>query len=316
MISVVIATCDRPDRLALAANAVAKAATQSGVCRELIVVDNGVCPLRDDVVRAFQCPGSFSIRCIRSSPGDKSAALNRGIRATQTEWIAFTDDDCIPDEDWILRGVEYVETGAARFFGGRVLCNAEGDALPRWLRPGRSRRIPLGPAIVSYAPIAESGFLPARTRVPLGANVFVKREIFERYGFYDETLWRRCGRVALGCEDAEFGMRLQRFREPVGYCSEAIVEHPVYPERATWCHHAKWAFRMGVRESFVFADGARGSTDRWLLRSMSSDVVKAATHSVCGDWAAVVCDGMAFCHALGVMSGKRAAARAGAAGSV
>jgi len=34
-------------------------------------------------------------------------ARNRGIELAEGEIIAFTDDDCIPDDDWLENGVKY-----------------------------------------------------------------------------------------------------------------------------------------------------------------------------------------------------------------
>jgi GT2 family glycosyltransferase len=43
------------------------------------------------------------VRVIRQVAGGPATARNRGIQAASGTWIAFTDDDCRPHHDWLVR---------------------------------------------------------------------------------------------------------------------------------------------------------------------------------------------------------------------
>ncbi|MGY1733193.1 HAD-IIIA family hydrolase [Geodermatophilus sp. SYSU D01045] len=66
---------------------------------ELVVVDDRPTgsPLRVDR------PGLPPVRVVRTGGGGPACARNLGWRTARTEWIAFLDDDVVPDPDWYER---------------------------------------------------------------------------------------------------------------------------------------------------------------------------------------------------------------------
>ena len=44
----------------------------------------------------------------RESQG-AGAARNRGVEAARASALAFTDADCFPDPDWLVRGLKWLE---------------------------------------------------------------------------------------------------------------------------------------------------------------------------------------------------------------
>ena len=66
---------------------------------ELVVVDDRTAgaPLRPER------PGLPPVRVVRSGGGGPARARNLGWRTARTEWIAFLDDDVVPDPDWYQR---------------------------------------------------------------------------------------------------------------------------------------------------------------------------------------------------------------------
>ncbi len=71
---------------------------QTSKNHEVLVIDDGSIDETPEIVKAF----SF-VRYIRQDPAGLSAARNRGAREASGQILAYTDDDCIPDEDWLLR---------------------------------------------------------------------------------------------------------------------------------------------------------------------------------------------------------------------
>lgn len=286
--SVIIATCDRPDELAKALEAVGRAMAAAGGRHELIVVDNGALRSAEAVSRRVGEHAGLSVGYLRSNPRNKARALNVGVSAARNEWLGFTDDDAVPAEEWLKQAGRYAESAGVRCFGGKVEPGPAAGPLPAWLKPGRSGRVPRGPAIVEYAPLASSGVLDGRMQVPLGANVFVRKAVFERHGGYDEALWMRCGAAALGSEDAEWAMRVRRGGDQIGYCAEAVVAHPVYRDRATVRNHLRWAYRAGVREAILFPEETARLSRGYLARQAAAEMVNAVRCGVGGDGAGAV----------------------------
>src|SRR5215211_6094593 len=94
--SVVIPTIGRPTLDALLQ---ALAAAPGPRPAELILVDDRPPgePLRPDR------PGLPPVRVVRTGGGGPARARNLGWRTARTEWVAFLDDDVVPDADWADR---------------------------------------------------------------------------------------------------------------------------------------------------------------------------------------------------------------------
>ncbi len=72
-------------------------------CYEVIVIDNG----SDDLENIKQIVNQYTQTTFtsESKPGSY-AARNQGLSIVKGEIIAFTDADCIPNNNWLEKGVE------------------------------------------------------------------------------------------------------------------------------------------------------------------------------------------------------------------
>src|ERR1700710_541101 len=95
---------------------------------ELIVVDDrpGGAPLQ------LQRPGLPPLRVVRTGGGGPARARNLGWRTAHTEWVAFLDDDVVPDPDWYGRLAEDLAELPADAAGsqGRVRVPLPADRRP------------------------------------------------------------------------------------------------------------------------------------------------------------------------------------------
>ena len=78
---------------------------------EVLVVDDGSTDQTPEIASHFP-----NVRYLRQEHGGLSCARNYGAEEATGEFIAYTDDDCEPDVDWlfwIARSFEHPRTGAA-----------------------------------------------------------------------------------------------------------------------------------------------------------------------------------------------------------
>lgn len=295
--TVIVATCDRPDRLRTVLGRIAAALGRAGG-GSVIVADNGVAQPAESVIRDFAASPP-PIRYLRTPPRNKSKALNAAIAAAEAGWLAFTDDDTLPEADWLKNASAFAATDCCRVFGGRILAGPPDAPLPPWMRPDADGEYPGHGVFVRYHPLKQSGLLGPADRVPFGANIFVRKEVFAEHGGYDESLWDLCGRAALGAEDGEFGMRLQKRREPIGYCHEAVVVHPAHVDRCRWRTQLRLAFYYGWRDPIVDFDPRRPLFEGYRLRQCAVWSARSLAERVRGRQPAAFTDSLKAARALG-----------------
>ena len=106
---------------------------------------------------------------------------------------------------------------------------------------------------------------------PFGANMALKKTVFQKYGLFRTDLGPTAGTLRRG-EDTELCRRLITPGESLVYAPEAIVYHPVAEERMRKRYFESWYFNYG--RSSVRVDGIPASSircfglPRYLLRSL------------------------------------------------
>ena len=96
--SVVIPTHDRPEALGRCLDALGRQTVEAGWF-EVVVVDDGSSPAL--VLEAERWAGKFRLSVVRQANTGPAGARNRGVVAAQGEVVVFTDDDCLPEPDWL-----------------------------------------------------------------------------------------------------------------------------------------------------------------------------------------------------------------------
>ncbi|MBN2054942.1 glycosyltransferase [bacterium] len=84
---------------------------------EVIVVNDGGTDGTGRVL-ARRAGGAPRLRCIHAGGRGPAAARNAGIRSARGTIVAFTDDDCIPDPDWLRMIAERLERADLVGVGG------------------------------------------------------------------------------------------------------------------------------------------------------------------------------------------------------
>ncbi len=166
---------------------------------EVVVVDDG----SDDGTAAIAEGAGGPVRVVRSKGRGPGPARNAGAAASVAPVLAFTDSDCSPTSGWLRAGTAAL--GDADLVQGRV----EPD-------PGAQ----LGPFDHTVWVVGESGLYET-------ANLFLRRELFERLGGFEDFLGARIGKPL--AEDLWLGWRARRAGARTAFSSDALVHHAVLP---------------------------------------------------------------------------------------
>lgn len=273
--TIIIATCGRAKQLGRTLAAVAASVHRHQKADRIVVVDNDPAHAAESTVSECGQVSGAAVLYLQSRPRNKSAALNTGITQARTDWLAFTDDDVLPAEDWLVEADVCAATAKWRYFGGRIMADMAGARLPHWLSADRTGRKPATEGIfVQYAPLSATGTLGPAHPVPFGANAFARKDVFTAHGGYDELLWDICGKAALGVDDGEFGVRLKMRGEPLGYCHEARVTHPVHHDRCGLLQQVRANYRYGWRDPLVFFDPSRPLIEGYRLKLLAANCAR------------------------------------------
>ncbi len=256
-ISVIICTYNRGNLLHSVLLDLTRQDAVSNISFEVIIVDNNSTDNTKQVCDEFvaRCPITF--RYIFEERQGKIFALNTGIKESKGRIIAFTDDDIILDSKWLLSIKQAFSVNPdCKAFGGRVL-PLWPDTLPVWIaKEGTFRNTDgvivehdLGDIDKSYH---QPGMYPA-----IGANMFFAREVFDKYGGFNERMNLKNNKKAM-VEDTELCNRLLRNKEQMIYRPDSIVYHPVCDDRLTKSYFRKYSFRAGRLHNVMNDHQTRG----------------------------------------------------------
>ena len=226
MISVVVCTHNRGEMLLRTLDDLSRlSAGPTGL--EILVVDNGSTDDTRDRVATRSRAGPHPLRYIREDRLGQSHARNRGIREAAGDWILFTDDDVMVDPAWAVRLPAELELLGVRAGGGRVV-PVWPESLPPWVATEGPllERI----AFVEYALPGGPRLLGDDDPSPVGCNMAIHRSLVAAGDPFSVRLGHR-GHRLLGGEDTEFFARLRSAGVGLGYVPDALISHPVEPER-------------------------------------------------------------------------------------
>jgi len=192
----------------------------------ILVVANCCSDHTQAVAESFQ--KRADVRVVSEPTPGLSHARNRALRDASTEFIAYLDDDAIPEQGWLRAILDaFAETGAD-VVGGRIVPYWRGER-PWWLRPQLNplfSEIDLGPDT-----FLSNGFRPA------GGNMAFRLSVLRSLGGFDARL----GMVSAGgCdttvylgEETRLVHELAREGGRIAYCGRAAVRHLTDPRRCT-----------------------------------------------------------------------------------
>jgi glycosyltransferase involved in cell wall biosynthesis len=242
-VSVVIPTFNRASLLGETLDSLADLQPRAVKDWEVLVVDNNSSDDTAWVVRSRQASFPVALRYAFEPAQGRSNALNCGIAATAAPVIAFIDDDVVVAERWLDEGVPLLlqpESGVD-YTGGPVEPIWEAPR-PGWLS---ATRADLWGAIAILDYGSSPFVFEERCRVPLGANMAVRRTLVDRIGGFSPRLGRSAGTQILGQEVPEFLARARGAGGHGVYAPGMRVRHHVPARRLTKAYFRRWWYGKG-----------------------------------------------------------------------
>lgn len=212
---------------------------------EVIVIDNNSKDGTRAVVERHQPSFPVPLTCLLETRQGRSSALNTGIAAARGRLLAFTDDDVRVAEGWLEAAcAALLDGGDERIvYAGGPVRPIWGAPPPRWL--DLSRGDLWGTIAIQDHGDGVMNYEEAR-KVPLGANMAVRAEVFDRIGGFRAELGRADGRVILGQEVPEWLSRARAAACSGLYVPAMEVQHHVPAARLTRRYFRRWWFGKGV----------------------------------------------------------------------
>ena len=215
---------------------------------EVNIVDNNSSDETKSVVTSSQNGFPVPLTYLFEPTQGKPAALNTGIRHSRGAIIAMTDDDVRVEPDWLEKCAEGFARFDCDYVGGRVLPMWESEP-PRWFRNRRGRQW----AVIA---LLDYGRTPVEVGCdgvgwPLGANMAVKADAFDRAGLWDNRFGRQ-GNTLRGQEQRDWCLRARAAGLRGYYLPEMLVHHHVPKARLTKHYFRDWFYWNGISRAILY----------------------------------------------------------------
>jgi len=257
-ISVCMPTYRRPGQLTEALERITSLEASPGGY-EVVVVDDGT-PPDAGVVGILEKAAAGSPVPVRwhSFPENRGAAAarNEAWRRAEGDWIAFTDDDCVPRPDWLVH---------------LLAAGREADVVQ-----GRTVPDPARVQLMSH-PLARSIRVEQFDGRYQTCNIAYRRSLLEQLGGFDEG-------YRLACDDTDLGLRAEESGAVAVFAPDAVVEHEVVVHgwRSEIRSRRRWA--DVVRIARIRPDGRRLGWNNYIFRQAHVPILVIAGASPLLAW--------------------------------
>jgi glycosyltransferase involved in cell wall biosynthesis len=256
MISIVIPTFNRANRLQELLESIGRMHRPAHLAWEVVVVDNNSNDATPDVAGRFVQRDLFPVRYVFEGKQGISHARNRGVMEARGSVIACVDDDCVVHESWLAEiADEFARDEQLMMLGGRVELFDPADA-PMTVRTGR-KRLDLTDDVTAFEHL-------------IGCNLAFRRAAHERVGGFDPRYGAGSGLLPSN-EDSEFAYRVVSLGGRVVYAPDVVVYHHHGRRDPEVLSALRWSYAAGRGGFYV---DYIGRADLRILRMACTELVE------------------------------------------
>ena len=231
----------------------------------LVIADNGSTDATAQVIAAFR--GRLPLSYLYVARRGRSPALNGAVEhalrsnGDGSELFVFGDDDAMPAPDWLCRLQDSArEHPGYALFGGAIV--------PAWREQPADWLLRLTPVGLTWGITS-----PALRDAPIypglvwGANMAIRRRIFEAGARYDESIGPQGSNYAMGSE-TRLNLEMHAAGNPSWFCPQARVAHIIrVPQvQRAWILRRAMLFGRGQCRLATFAPSVELlGVPRWML---------------------------------------------------
>ncbi|MCI0436696.1 MAG: glycosyltransferase, partial [Gemmatimonadetes bacterium] len=226
VVSVVVATWNRPDSLAACLRALDRQTLARGRYEVIVCDDGSTTPVAQQLATSLAELGKrLTVRVIRQENAGPAAARNLGAGLARGRYLAFTDDDCEPTPDWLNRLLARFDESPDVLIGGGIR-----NGLPSDVHAAATH------AIMDY--VYADRERRDRPRLFSTSNLSLPRDGFQAIGGFSGVFPDAAG------EDYDLCWRWHESGRGAAYAPEAAIVH----------RHGL-TFGMFVRQHFSYGRG-------------------------------------------------------------
>lgn len=204
---------------------------------KLIAVDNG--STDETAARIQSFADRLPLELLSVPDRGKNHALNAALEHIEGDLIVLTDDDVVPDAQWLCALQECADSNPqCGLFGGPIL--------PRWPSPPEPwilKDLPLGMLFAITPDTIKDGEIDCENL--WGPNMAVRRSIFDKGVRFNTSIGPDGSAQYMMGSETEFTMRLATLGIKGWFCNAAKVEHIIRPNQLSRSWMLQRFFRFG-----------------------------------------------------------------------
>ncbi|MGB9128228.1 MAG: glycosyltransferase, partial [Thiobacillus sp.] len=264
---------------------------------EIIVVDNNSKDHTRAVVEEAQRDWALLLYEFEGEQG-LSRARNHGISVARGEVLLFTDDDVLPEPEWLeitLAGLTKYQADACGGYIGPIWESPP----PPWL----TERFYGFLAVRNDR--SDDYIITEPSQAPFGANMAFRKGVFDLIGQFDTSRGRK-GKVLASGEDGELFERILAAQLKVIFIGKSRVHHKVESFRLTKRYFRRWRFQTSrnIAQSCGLAGGRRlFNIPLFVFPQFLRSIVRVAWGHLTQPSDEAFNREMVVCHFLGLMQG-------------
>ena len=257
-IDLVICTYNNAALLERALAAIAKQQVSPQVNWKVVVVDNNCTDETVIVIEKYIKFGKIpDLRIVSEPKQGLTYARLCGVQNTTGDWIAYVDDDCLLQEDWVEQAAQFAlahpDCGG---FGGKVILD--------WETPPPAFVLKYGYSFAEQ----NHGTVPKQVSCLVGAGIVMRRSALLNSGWMNQQFMSdRVGKKLISGGDVELALRLAS-KHVLWYTPDCKLMHIIPAKRTSIKYLININYGLGISQLYGDSMVWSGSYIAWFFSSI------------------------------------------------